>query len=117
MFLKYLFFLIKLRKVESSVKHRQRLDKINKKYVPVSELNDDEKCSRRAVERAKKQNQRKRKCKKIVSLDVEDEEPKSENELSKYETDGISDYEKLRQANIQERNQKMKTLELKQFFN
>ena len=91
------------------------MDKINKKYVPVSELNDDEIFSRRAEERTKKRNQRK--CKKIVSRNVEDEESKSENEFSKDETDGISDYEKLREANIQERNQKMKTLGLKKFFN
>ena len=91
------------------------MDKINKKYVPVSELNDDEKTSRRAEERTKKRNQRK--CKKIVSRNVEDEESKSENEFSKDETDGISDYEKLREANIQERNQKMKTLGLQTFFN
>lgn len=91
------------------------MDKINSNYVPVSELNEDEKISRRVKERAKKKRQRK--CKKHVAMDVEHDESKNEPDLSKDETNEISDYEKLRQENIQERTQKMKALGLKTNFN
>ena len=50
-------------------------------------------------------------------MDVEHDESKNEPDLSKDETNEISDYEKLRQENIQERTQKMKALGLKTNFN
>ena len=49
-------------------------------------------------------------------MTVEDQEPKNRDELLEDDTNEISDYEKLRQENIQERNNKMKILGLKNHF-
>ena len=49
-------------------------------------------------------------------MTVEDQEPKNRDELSEDDTNEISDYEKLRQENIQERNNKMKILGLENQF-
>ena len=49
-------------------------------------------------------------------MTVEDQEPKNRDELSEDDTNEISDYEKLRLENIQERNNKMKILGLKNQF-
>ena len=49
-------------------------------------------------------------------MTVEDQEPKNGDELSEDDTNEISDYEKLRLENIQERNNKMKILGLNNQF-
>ena len=49
-------------------------------------------------------------------MTVEDQEPKNRDELSEDDTNEISDYEKLRLENIQERNNKMKILGLNNQF-
>ena len=67
---------------------------------------------RRAKENAKKRKQRR--CKKKVQDAKKDEKLKEKD--SNDEKDQISDYEKLRQENIEERNRKMKTLGVKNFF-
>ena len=54
--------------------------------------------------------------KKIIAMTVEDQEPKNRDELSEDDTNEISDYEKLRLENIQERNNKMKILGLNNQF-
>ena len=101
------------RKAESDSKHKDRLGKIKNNYIPVSQLKGDELKLRRAKENAKKEKQRQ--CKKKVRVAKKDEKLEGGNK-SNYENTQISDYEKLRQENIQERNHKMKTLGLKNHF-
>ena len=103
---------IVFRKAESDTKRKDRLEKVKKSYIPVSELKDDELKVRRAKENAKKRKQRR--CKKKVQDAKKDEKLKEKD--SNDEKDQISDYEKLRQENIEERNRKMKTFGVKDFF-
>ena len=68
---------------------------------------------RRAEENAKKRKQRQ--CEKKVQDTKKDEELKGAKD-SNDENNQMSDYEKLRQENIEDRNRKMKTLGVKNFF-
>ena len=99
------------RKAESDSKHKDRLGKIKNNYIPVSQLKGDELKLRRAKENAKKKKQRQCKKKKAKN----DEKLEGGND-SNDENSQISDYEKLREENIRERNNKMKTLGLKNHF-
>ena len=100
------------RKAESDSKRKERLGKIKNNYIPVSQLKGDELKLRRAKENAKKKKQRQCKKKKKAKKDDKLEVRNDSND----ENSQISDYEKLREQNILERNDKMKTLGLKNHF-
>ena len=99
------------RKAESDSKRKERLGNIKNNYIPVSQLKGDELKLRRAKENAKKKKQRQCKKKKAKN----DEKLEGGND-SNDENSHISDYEKLREENIRERKDKMKTLGLKNHF-
>ena len=100
------------RKAESDCKRKDRLGKIKNNYIPVSQLKGDELKLRRAKENAKKKKQCQCKKKKKAKKDEKLEGGNDSND----ENSQISDYEKLREENIRERNNKMKTLGLKNHF-
>ena len=100
------------RKAESDSKRKERLGKIKNNYIPVSQLKGDELKLRRAQENAKKKKQRQCKKKKKTKKDEKLDGGNDSND----ENSQISDYEKLREENIRERNNKMTMLGLKNHF-
>ena len=100
------------RKGESDSKRKERLGKIKNNYIPVSQLKGHDLELRRANENAKKKKQRE--CKKKKKTKINEKVDRGND--SDDENSQISDYEKLREENIRERNHKMKTLGLKNHF-